>query len=343
MRNIINFFLRNTVAANLLMVFILIMGFFGLKQLKTTFFPETPSKNIVIQLVYPGASPEEMEEGVVTKIEENLVGIAGVKQTTSTSSENAASVNIEVFRSFETDLVLQDIKNAVDQINSFPAALEPPIIFKRINYSTSYIFSISGDMNLRTLKKYARTAEDDLLAMDGISKVELSGFPEEEIEIAFREADMRALNITFDEAILAIGQNNLLTTGGVIKTDTEDLLIRAKNKQYYAQEISDIVIRSNPNGGVIKLHQIATVRDQWEDNPSRSFINGKPGILITVFNTIEEDMFDNSEATAAYLETFKLKYPMLAIEKIQDGKEYLNGRIEFIKWNGLIGFLLVLG
>jgi len=342
MRGIINFFLRNSVAANLLMVFIFIMGYLGLTQLKTTFFPENPSRIINIQLFYPGASPQEMEEGVVNKIEENLVGIAGVKQTSSVSSENAATITVEAYRGFDTDLVLQDVKNAVDQISSFPGRMEPPIIFKRINYSASYIFSLSGNVDLRTLKKYARVAEDDLLAIDGISKVEISGFPEEEIEISFRESDMRALNITFDEAVNAVSNNNLLTTGGTIKTEKEELLIRAKNKSYYAQELSNIPVRSNSNGGVIYLHQIANIKDQWQDNPSRTFVNGQPAVIIQVSNTTEEDMFDNANNTYAYLETFRQKYPMLEVKKIRDGKEYLNGRIEFIKENGLIGFLIVL-
>ena len=342
MRGIIKFFLNNAVAANLLMVFIFIMGFFGLNQIKTTFFPESPSRIINIQLVYPGASPEEMEEGVVNKIEENLIGVNGVKKTTSTSSENAASVIVEAERGFDTDLVMTDVKNAVDQISSFPLALEPPVIYKRINYSTSYKFSISGAMDLRTLKKYARIAEDDLLELDGISKVVVAGFPEEEIEISFRESDMRSLNITFDEAVNAIRENNLLSTGGTIKTKTEDLLIRAKNKEYYAENFGDIVIRSNPNGGIIKLNQIANVRDQWVDNPSRTYINGDPAITIEVFNTTDEDMFTNSASTISYLEEFSQKYPLVEVSKIRDGKEYLNQRIEFIKTNGLIGFIIVL-
>jgi len=342
MRGVIKFFLNNSVAANLLMVFIFIMGYFGLSQIKTTFFPQNPSRIISIQLIYPGASPEEMEEGVVNKIEENLTGVNGVKQITSVSSENAATITVEARRGFDTDLVLTDVKNAVDQISSFPVSMEPPVIFKQINYSVSYVFSISGDMDLRSLKKYARIAEDELLSKDGISKVSLTGFPEQEIEISFREADMRALNFTFDEAVAAVSQTNLLTTGGIIKSETEELLIRAKNKNYFAQELSDIVIRSNPNGGVIRLHQIASVKDKWQDNPTRSFVNGKQSVTITVFNTTEEDMFDNSEATSEYLEKFKQIYPELTVKKIRDGKEYLNGRIEFIKKNGLIGFFIVL-
>jgi len=342
MRSIINFFLKNAVAANLLMVFLFIIGAFGLSQLKTSFFPETPLTNINIQLVYPGASPEEMEEGIVTKIEENLIGVTGVKRTTSSSSENAASVNVEIQKGYDIDLVIQDVKNAVDQISSFPADLEPPIIYK-INPSVqAYIFSLSGDVDLRTLKKTARKMEDDLLALDGISKVTIDGFPDEEIEISFRESDMRAMNLTFDEAVAAVAKTNLLTTGGTIKTQEEELLIRAKNKQYYAEAFEDIVVRSSSDGGLVKLREIADVKDQWQDSPVRSFVNGKTAVIVTVLSTRAEDMFENSNSTQEYLKTFKEANPAFTVSQIRDGKKYLNGRIQFIYKNGAIGFLLVL-
>jgi len=342
MRNVIKFFIQNTVAANLLMVFILIMGFFGLSQLKTTFFPEVSLRNISVQVVYPGASPEEMEEGVVNKIEDKLIGVKGVKRTTSVSSENFATVNVETQLGFDIDLVVQDVKNAVDQINSFPAAMEPPTIFKLDPPNQAYLFSISGEMDLNSLKGYAETIEDDLLAIDGISQVELSGFPEQEIEISFREADLRALNITFDEAVGAIAETNLLTTGGTIKTESEDLLIRAKNKNYTGKAFENIVVRSSNAGGLIKLYQIADIKDHWEDSPERTYVNGKASVFISVYNTREEDMFENSDSTIEYLESISGKYPELEIVEIRDGKDYLNKRISFIKENGLVGFLLVL-
>lgn len=342
MRGIIKYFLHNSVAANLLMVFIFIMGIFGLLQIKTTFFPEQPSKIINIQVAYPGASPEEMEEGVTTKIEENLIGIKGLKRTTSSSSENFAVVIVEALEGTNMDNMLQDVKNAIDQINSFPTAMEPPTVFKQEQLSNAYRFAISGDMDLRVLKRFARKIEDDLLAIDGISNINLEGFPEEEIEISFREKDMRALNITFNEAVVAISQTNLLATGGTVKTASEDLLIRAKNKNYYADEFRDIVVRSNPSGGVVKLHQIANIKDKWEDSAKRNYVNKVPSVSINVFNTMEEDMFDVSNNAQEYLKEFKKNYPEVEITEIQDGKEYLNGRISFIKKNGLIGFAIVL-
>ena len=342
MRTIINFFLKNSIAANLLMVFILIMGMLGLSQIKTTFFPEQESRIIAINTIFPGASPAEMEEGVTSKIEENLVGVKGVKRTSSVSSENSAIVSVEIERGFDAKDVILDVKNAVDQINSFPAFMEPPTIFVQQRLSDAFTFSLSGDIDLRSLKQYAETIEDDLLAKDGISRIDITGYPEEEIEISFRENDMRALNITFDEAVRAVSGNNLLSTGGTIKTEAEELLIRAENKNYYAREFEDIVVRSNRNGGTIKLHQIADVTDKWADAPDRNFINGNPSVIIVVYNTLEEDMFANSTTTQEYLADFQQKYPQVRVDYIRDGQEYLNTRISFIKENGILGFLIVL-
>ncbi len=324
------------------MVFILVVGMLGLLGLKTTFFPERPNRTIIISTFFPGASPAEMEEGITSKIEENLVGIEGLKRTSSVSSENAATVSVEVERGADADDVIQDVKNAVDRISSFPGTMEPPVIYVQDQLSSSLIFSLSGDISLRSLKNHAEQIEDDLLAKDGISRIDISGFPDEEIEISFREQDMRALNITFDEAVRAVAGNNLLSTGGTIKTQEEEFLIRAENKNYYAQSFEDIIVRSSPNGGQIRLYQIADVKDQWADSPQRTFLNDRPSVVITVFNTLEEDMFDNSETTQAYLKEFGQRYPQIQVDIIRDGKEYLNGRISFIKENGLIGFCIVL-
>jgi len=168
--------------------------------MNSTFFPERTSKYINIQAVFPGASPEEVEEGIVSKIEENLKSITGVERITSTSGENLGSVTVEAAKGYDVDLVLTDVKNAVDRINSFPAAMEPPTVYKRENLSFVISFALSGNVDLRSLKQFGRKAEDDLRVMDGISKIEISGFPDEEIEIAFREQDLQSYQLTFAEA-----------------------------------------------------------------------------------------------------------------------------------------------
>jgi len=342
MRSIVQYFIKNEIAGNILMVLLFIMGLFGMSQMKSTFFPEVESRNISIQAIYPGSSPEEIEEGIVSKIEENLKGLTGIERVTSISSENSASLTVEVLKGYDTDLVLQDVKNAVDRVSSFPVNMEPLTIYKQENLGRGITFAISGDIPLRSLKQIARQVEDDLLSFEGLSKVTISGFPEEEIEITFREKDLRNYNITFAEAAARVRSSNLEVTGGTIKTNTEELLIRANNKSYVAKDLLDIVIKTNPNGGIVKLSQIADVNDRWKDNPSRSYINGQLSVIITVQNTLEEDLLTIADNVKTYVSEFNLKNEEVQAKIISDASITLNQRIDLLTNNGIIGFIIVL-
>lgn len=341
MKQFINYFIKNPVAANLIMFGILIMGIVGFRSMKSTFFPEVESRIILIQIAYPGASPEEIEEGIVKKIEENLKGVTGVERYTSVSRENSGAVTVEVFKGYDTDIILQDVKNAVDQISSFPVGMEPPVVFKQENLGFAISFAISGDVNLRTLKRYGRQVEDDLLAMDGISKVSLSGFPEEEIEIAFRERDLRAYGLTFEQAALAVRRANIELTGGTIKGKDEELLVRARNKEYYAEGFRDIVVKTNTDGSVVRLHQVAGLADKWADNPNRSYLNDKPSVVVTVQNTLEEDMLSITDQVLAYIGRFNQENEVVQATVIRDGSIILRQRMELLTENGILGFVIV--
>ncbi|WP_116126409.1 efflux RND transporter permease subunit [Lewinella sp. IMCC34183] len=342
MRGFIHYFIKFPVAANLLMFALLIMGTISLFQMKSTFFPETPSREIFIQVAYPGASPEEVEEGIVSKIEENLKGLTGVERYTSVSSENSGSITVEVFKGYDTDIILQDVKNEVDRVSSFPTGMEPPVIFKQERLGRAISFALTGEgANLQALKTMARQVENDLLAIDGISKVELSGFPDEEIEIAFRESDLQAYGLTFQEAADAVRRTNVDVTGGTVKGLNEELLLRARNKEYYADGLKDIVIKSTPAGGTVRLSQVATVRDRWADQPNRGWVDDLPSVRIDVSNTLEEDMLTITDDVKAYLEDFNASSPTIQGKIINDASVTLRQRMDTLKTNGIQGFLIV--
>jgi len=342
MNRIVNYFIKNPIAANLLMFGILLMGIAGVFAMKSTFFPETPSRIISIQIAYPGASPEEIEEGVVNKIEENLKGVTGIERVTSVSKENSGTVTIEVLKGYNTDFVLQDVNNAVDRISSFPANLEPLVVYAQDYVGDAISFAMSGDVDLKTLKRFARQAEDEILAMEGISQVTLNGFPEEEIEIAFRERALRAYDLTFQQAATAVRAANIEITGGTVKGEEEELLVRANNKEYYAEGLRDVVVKTGPNGGVVRLHQIADIQDKWsENNPSRSYVNGKPATVVKVQNTIEEDMLAITENVRNYIDEFNASHDAVQAVLIDDQSVVLNQRINLLMENGILGFLIV--
>lgn len=341
MRGLINYFIKYPVAANLFMVGLFLLGIVGLRNMKTTFFPETESRLINIQIIYPGASPEEIEEGVVSKIEDNLKGLTGVERYTSVSRENSGTVTVEVLREYDTDIILQDVKNAVDRISSFPVGMEPPVIFKQEQLGFAISFALSGNLDLQALKRYGREVEDELRAIDGISKVSLSGFPDEEIEIAFRERDLRAFGLTFQEAADAVRRTNVDVTGGTIKGEREELLVRARNKEYFAEGLRDIVIKTTAEGGVVRLYQVADIRDRWADNPDRSYLNGAPSVIVTVQNTLEEDMLTITDKVKEYLEGFNASHSEVQATIVRDSSITLRQRIDLLTSNGIQGFLIV--
>lgn len=185
MRKLIAYFIKHSVAVNVVILAFIIFGAFGAYKLKSSFFPLIDSKNISITVTYPGASPQEVEEGIVLKIEDNLKGLNGVERVTSTSRENSGNINVEIQKGKDIDFMLLEVKNAVDRVPSFPVGMEPLIVAKQEALRPTITFSISGkDIPLATLKQIGRQVENDLRAIDGISQIQISGYPEEEIEIA---------------------------------------------------------------------------------------------------------------------------------------------------------------
>ncbi len=362
MRQVISYFIKYPIAANLLMVGIFILGMFGLSNMKSTFFPEQEEKFISIRTSWRGASPEEVEEGVVKKIEENLKGVSGIDRVTSTSVENSGLVLVEIAKGANIDEVLRDVKNSVDAINSFPVEMEEPTVFKMEILDFDISFAISGDVDLKTLKAYGRKVEDDLRAMEGISKVTLGGFPEEEIEIAFRESDLRTYKLSFAQAAQAVRSANLEVSGGIVKGESEELLVRAKNKNYFANDLRDIVVKTTPTGSVVRLHQVANVKDKWADpsspatiiqatdNPAdswigssnRTYLNGNPSVVISVQNTRSEDLLEIVRTVKDYIKEFNEKNEVVQATVVRDESISLQSRLDMMKENGLLGFILVI-
>ncbi len=343
MKKIITYFIKYDIAVNIIILAFVIFGIIGFFSMKSSFFPLTDSKNITIQLTYPGASPQEMEEGVVIKIEDNLKGVVGIDRITSVSRENSANINVEIETGKDIDVVLADVKNAVDRVPSFPTGMEPPVIAKIENTTPTINFTVSGkDMSLKTLKDYAREIEADLRGMDGISQISLTGFPLEEIEIAVREIDLRAYNLTFTDVAKAVQQSNLLITGGNIKTESEDYLIRAKNRRYYGDELNFVIVKTDASGNIVYLKDVANVNDIWNENPDRLFYDDAIAIEIQINNTNNEDLLQSAEMIKDYIKTFNEQHDNITLNIASDRSVTLNQRTELLGKNAIAGVLLVL-
>ncbi|MGK0414101.1 MAG: multidrug efflux pump subunit AcrB [Polaribacter sp.] len=343
MKKIITYFIKYPVAVNVIIIAFVIFGLLGAFSMKSSFFPLVDSQLIRISLVYPGASPAEMEEGVVLKIEDNLKGIVGVERVTSVSSENAASVNVEVEKGKNIDIVLSDVKNAVDRVPSFPSGMEPPVIAKVESIRPTISFTVSGEnLSLKALKQYARNIENDIRGIEGISQVAISGYPDEEIEIAVREDDLRAYNMTFTEVANAVRNSNILITGGNIKTTDEDYLIRASNRSYFGIELQNLIVRTETNGNIIRLKDIADTKDTWSENPDRLYYNGNLAIDITVSNTNNEDLISSADNIKEYIYKYNQEQQNVQLSVTSDRSTTLKGRTELLAKNAISGILLVL-
>ena len=341
MRNFIKYFVKYPVSANVIMLLIIIFGSMGLFNLRKTFFPERSAKIIIIDAVFPGASPLEIEQMVTLKIEDNIDGITGIKRVTSKSLENKSSVIVEIDNDTDNQVVVQDIKNAIDRINSFPEKMESPAISLMENLNPAISFAISGDVSLNQLKKAAEEMEDDLKAMDGISKIRISGYPVEEMEISVRENDLKKYNLSFKDLNQAILSENIDITGGTIKSKDENFKIRSNNKKYDANEISEIVVKKN-NNRIIKIKDVAKVERTWKDVTNRKFYNNTSGVVINIFNTNNEDISTVAAKTRAYLDNFNKISQNIKADIILDNSIIIEQRIALLTKNGVIGFILVL-
>ncbi len=343
MRKLIAFFIKYPVATNVLILAFFVFGYLGIGNMKSSFFPLVPSEIININIAYFGAAPNEIEEGVVLKIEDNLKGLVGIDRITSVSSENAATVTVEILKDFDIDVILADVKNAVDRVPNFPSGMEPPQVSKVESIQQAISFTVSGrEIDLRTLKKVARSIEDDVRTMPGISQVELNGFPNEEIEIAVKDQQLKAYDLTFNQVAAAVSQTNLLSTGGSIKTEQEEFLIRANNKYYDAINFENIVLRADASGNIVYLKDVASIKDRWEENPNRLFYNGSPAISFNVYATNNEDLVANADSVLEYMEKYNEESPNIKLNVSRDSSVTLKQRTELLRENGLVGIFLVL-
>ncbi len=235
------------------------------------------------------------------------------------------------------------MKNAVDRVPSFPVDMEPPVIAKQENINTAIIFTVSGEgIPLKTLKETARKVEDDVRAIPGISQISLSGFPEEEIEIAVRENDLLAFDLTFAEVAAAVRNSNLITTGGTIKTDSEEYLIRANNRAYFGDELDYIIVKASATGQIIRLKDVAEVKDKWSETPDRTSFNGNSAIQLSVSTTNNEDLLYATEKVKEYINSFNESSDVIKLAISSDSSIALNDRQNLLIENGAVGILLVL-
>ncbi|MEM9985498.1 MAG: efflux RND transporter permease subunit, partial [Bacteroidota bacterium] len=342
MRRIVTYFTQYTVWSNAIIILVVILGLLSMFSIKKAFFPEIDPNLVVVRVAYPGASPEEMEEGVVNKVEESLKGIQGIDEVNSTSLENLAYVQVEVSSEYDPDLVLTDVKNAVDRINSFPVSAEKPVVLRQKPQGDAIDIILVGDVDLVKLKETAEAVRFDLLAAEGISQVAISGYPALEIEITVPEETLRRFGLTFDQVAQAVRDNNRDISSGSVKTTEEEILIRSRAKQYDAEGIGQIIVRTNRDGSILRLSDLATITPRFADVPNASYYNGQLSATLKITKLPEEDVLVITDYVKAYVEEFNQNNRSVEAILENDRSVVLNNRLAILIENGAVGLILVL-
>ncbi len=342
MQRVIAFLVKYPLWSNVILYSILGFGIISFFQMRYSFFPEIQSGIITIQVAFPGASPQEVEEGVILKIEENLEGIESIDRITSISRENFGSVNVEADFGVDIGRVLADVKNAVDRISSFPQGSEKPVIFEQKFRSRALSVVLYGETDLFNLKIIAENLRDELLATPQISQVAIAGLPNPEISIEVSEADLRRFQLTFNEIATAVRSANTNISGGKFETRDEEILIRAYGRNYYAKDLENIPVRGNPDGTVTYLRDVAKILETWEDIPDKSYFNGHNSVVISVDKTADEDILDVANVTKAKVRLFNENNEQIRAILLDDRTVSLQQRLNLLKNNGLIGLTLVI-
>lgn len=342
MERIITYFTKYPIWPNAIIFIVICLGIFSTVHINKRYFPETDPNTISVRVPYPGASPEEIEEGVVVKIEEALKGIQGIEEVTSASQENSGTVTINVIQDYDAETVLTDVKNAVDQINGFPVSAEKPIVYNAKPRGEAIDMIVVGNTELMTLKRYAEGIRDDLLASGKISQVDITGFPDLEMNIEVSEETLRRYNLTFDQVSSAVRLNNRDISSGSVKSSTEEILLRARSKEYDADGIGNIIIRTNPDGSILRLQDVSNTQLRFADVPNKTAYNGLNAVTVKVSTLPEEDILVAVEYAKAYTDQFNSENQLIQIVLENNRANYLLQRLYTLLTNGGIGLVLVL-
>ncbi len=342
MKSIVDWFARNGVASNLLMLSLVLGGALTALNIKMELFPEFSLDVVTVSVVYPGAAPEEIEEAICVKIEEEVHAVDGVKKISSTAVESVGTVAIEVNPGEDPRRVLDDVKSLVDSIDTFPEGAEKPVIQEVLLRTQVINVAVYGDVPERALKELGTRVRDEVNSLDGVSQVELVNVRPYEISIELSESDLRRFGLTFDEVARAVRASSIDLSGGSIKSSQGELLLRTDSQAYRGEEFEALVLRTNPDGSRVLLGQVADVVDGFEDTDQSAHFQGKPSVMIQVFRVGDESALGIAAAVHEYVDQLNASLPAgVRAETWQDASLWLKGRLDLLVKNGAQGLLLV--
>ena len=340
---IIAWFVHEPVAANLLMVLVVASGAIALTAVRIEIFPVFALDRISIEVPYLGAAPEEVEEGVVVRIEEAVSGIEGIRDVRSTAAEGVAIVVAELESGADSRRVLDEVKNRIDAVTTFPLETEEPIVRELVARDRVVDVVIFGHADGGTLRAVADRVRDDLTALPAITQVELVNAPPYEISIEVSEAALRRYGLTFDRIADAVRRSSLDLPGGSVRTAGGVFLLRTTGQAYRGEEYANLVLWSRADGSRLRLGDVATVVDGLAETDQAARFDGAPAVILSVFRTGEQSALDVAETVHRFVEATAAQLPAgVSITVWQNQAAELRGRLTTMLEHGASGFVLVI-
>jgi len=334
---------NNPVAANLIMLMLLIGGIISIFNIKQEVFPEFDLDIVSVTVPYPGASPEEVEQGIILAVEEAVRGIDGVKKVTSNAREGAGTVTVELLINANRQKTYQEIKQEVDRITTFPEESEKSqvvLVSRKRQVLTSVLY---GDVSAKVLRELAEQFRDRLLQDPNITQIDMYGIKPLEISISIPKATLREYNLTLADVANQIARSALELPGGSVKTDGGEILLRIKDRKDYGYEFADIPIVSSDLGTQVLLGDLAEITDEFEEIDRFSIYNGKPAIMLDVQRIGKQTPIQVSNAVQKKIKELQTSLPPgVHYEVMYDRSDIFRQRAELLGRNGFIGLCLVL-
>lgn len=344
MKNIITQFVKYPFYGKMVILVFLLLGGISLMNMRKATFPLVESKIITVSIMYPGATPKEMDEGITALVENNIRGISGIKEFTSSSREGFATITVKALNGYDMDELLSDVKNAVDGISNFPAAAEKPIVSKSRAKDMAMFFALSSKSdNILDLNSMANRIEDDLLATGEISQITIFGVPSNlELAIELDETQMRRYNLTFTDIQNAISLNNIDASGGTIRSPREQIKILSRQRSVDPEDVKEIVLKANTNGQIVKIGDVATVTLQVPEDPTNGYSDKNPSVTFMVQKLMSEDLEAISDEINAYIKEFNTTNEDYHLDVKMDFLSLIDGQLSILINNGLLGVILVI-
>lgn len=333
---------QNSVSANIIMVILLAGGLTSAFRIKQEFLPDSQLDAVSVSVPYPGASPEEVEQGILLSVEEAVRGIDGVKKVLATASEGSGRVTIELLTGYDVNKVTDEVRNEVNRIRTFPIDAEKPVISAVTRKRSVLDVVVAADVSPSVLRELTEQVRTALLAHPGITQLDLENVRSHEIAIEIPQDKLRAYGLTLDKVSQTLARSAVELPGGGLKTDGGEILVRVKDRRDFAREFATIPIVTTPEGTRVLLSDIAHIRDTFSETDQFNFYNGKPAVAMVVYRVGRETPLTIDKAVKGVLEELRQTMPDGVELAIRDNRsDNFRDRMQLLLKNGAMGLVLV--